>query len=80
MNFREGLNLPEIEYNILKPLSSNEDIVIQKTDKGNAIVVLYKNDYIQDMMSILNNTSKFSKVNIPKRKYMPSSTAVHTDQ
>ena len=49
-------------------MSKNEDIVIQKTDKGNAIVVLDRKDYDNGLMAILNDTSKFMIVNIPRNK------------
>ena len=43
-------------------------LAFKKTDKGSAIVILDKSDYNKGMMPILNDTSKFSKVNIPKKK------------
>ena len=35
------------------------DLVIQKADKGNGIVILDKNDYILRLTRILDITSKF---------------------
>ena len=37
-------NLTSSEFEALKPLSKNKDIVIQKADKGNTVVILYKSD------------------------------------
>ena len=66
--FTEAFNLLEKDHSILKELSHNDNIVIQKIDKGNAIVVLNKSYYNKGMMSILNGTSKLNKVNIPKNR------------
>ena len=39
-------NLTSSEFKALKRLSKNKDIVIQKADKGNAVVILDKCSYI----------------------------------
>ena len=39
-------NLPDEEIKPLKNLIENKDLLIQKADKGNTIVILNKNDYI----------------------------------
>ena len=52
-------NLPDEERKALKNLTENKDLVIQKADKGNGIVILNKNDYILRLTRILDNTSKF---------------------
>ena len=52
-------NLPDEEIKALKNLTENKDLVIQKADKGNGIVILNKNDYILRLTRILDNTSKF---------------------
>ncbi len=48
-------NLSEDEWKALKELKMNNDIVICKADKGNAIVIFNKCDYISKMKLILNN-------------------------
>ena len=40
-------------------LSSNKNIIIQKSDKGNNIVLLNKDKYLEGMYKILNNNAKF---------------------
>ena len=44
-----------------------KDIIIQKADKGNVIVIIDRNTYITKMNNILNDTTKFKKVNFGKK-------------
>ena len=53
-------NLPDEEIKALKNLIENKDLVIQKPDKGNAIVILNKNDYISRLNGILDENLKGS--------------------
>ena len=63
------VNLTEDEYNSFINLSSNKDIVIQKADKGNSVVIIKKTEYIRSMELLLSDTTKFRKVQInPKHK------------
>ena len=43
-------NLPDKEIKALKNLIENKDLVIQKADKGNTIVILSKNHYISRLI------------------------------
>ena len=71
-NFFSDRNPPEnltlSEFQALKGLSKNKNIVIQKADKGNTVVILGKCSYITAIEEILNDNSKFSKVDIPAGK------------
>ena len=67
-NFKNELNITEHEYSLLENLSNKKDIVIQKTDKGNAVVLIDRMDYDNSMLAILSDTSKFVKVPIPPGK------------
>ena len=42
---RPASNLSENKVNALKNLTKNKKLVIQKLDKGNAAVIINKNDY-----------------------------------
>ena len=53
-------NLTSSEFKALKRLSKNKDIVIQKADKGNTVVILDKCSYISAI--------EFSKLDIPAGK------------
>ena len=39
-------------------------MVIQKTDKGNTIVILSKNDYISRLNRVLDDASKFKRFQV----------------
>ncbi|KAL5263627.1 hypothetical protein ACHWQZ_G008854 [Mnemiopsis leidyi] len=53
------LNIPKEEFRALKELSKNSEIVILKPDKGSGIVILNRSDYIDKMMDIIGDTTKF---------------------
>ena len=63
-------NLSKEQHFALKNLIKNKDLVIQKADKGNNVVILNKNDYNLDMKKILSDTSKFQKLSIDKNKVL----------
>ena len=58
-NYKSEINLTKKEQVALNNLSNNENIIIQKSDKGNSIVLLDKDKYIEGMYKILNNNVKF---------------------
>ena len=71
-NFSSDRKLPEnltsSEFKALQRLSKNKDIVIQKADKGNTVVILGKCSNISVIEEILNDNSKVSKLDIPAGK------------
>ena len=46
----------------LNNLNNNKNIVIQKSDKGNSVVLLDKDKYLKAMTIILNNNAKFERL------------------
>ena len=52
----------------LKGLSANKDLIIQKSDKGNSVVLLNRNDYIKRLNEMLSDSSKFKKLNVKPGK------------
>ena len=48
-------NLPKEELAALASLSKNKDIVIQKSDKGNSVVIVDKETYIKRMENLLSD-------------------------
>ena len=46
-------NISDEEFNALKSLKNNKEIIISKADKGNSIVILDRKDYISKMNNIL---------------------------
>ena len=61
-------NLSKQEIKALNNLIKNKDIVIQKANKGNNVVILNRSDYISNLTKILEDTSKFKRVNVEKGK------------
>ena len=65
-------NLSEEEYKAFLSLSKNNDIITQKADKGNTVVLLDKSSYIKKIKELLADTSnKWSLIKNTKliRKY-----------
>ena len=48
-------NLSKEELAALASLSKNKDIVIQKSDKGNSVVIVDKETYIKGMENLLSD-------------------------
>ena len=46
----------------LQNLSKNKDLIIQKSDKGNSVVIVPRQDYLKKMNDILIDQEKFSKL------------------
>ena len=63
-------NLPKGEFDALKIILKNKDIIVQKADKGNTVVILNRKDYVFKMKNILNDKSKFQKVYIDHEKIL----------
>ena len=57
-------NLSKKELESLKNLSKNPDIVIQKSDKGNSVVILDKKVYLQKIKEMLNKNNQLLKLSI----------------
>ena len=47
---------------VLKRLHKNEKIVILRADKGNSVVIVNKDDYMNGIMDVINDRSKFKKL------------------
>ena len=60
LKFKDELDITPDELKALKDLSSRKDIIIQKADKGNSVVIFNKSDYIK-MTEMLSETGKFKK-------------------
>ena len=67
-SFWDELNISKEEHLALKDLSANNDLIIQKSDKGNSVVLLNRNDYIKRLNEMLSDSSKFKKLNVKPGK------------
>ena len=56
-------NLSKEEFTALQNLSKNKDLIIQKSDKGNSVVIVQRQDYLEKM-NILSVQKKFNKVSL----------------
>ena len=63
-------NLSKIESQALNSLLQNKDVIIQKADKGNAIVVFDKDAYKKKMKVIISDRSKFETFDIQEEKHL----------
>ena len=63
-------NLPKAEFDSLKFLIRNKGLIIQKADKGNTVVLLNRKDYNSKAKLILDDTSKFKKIEIDESKVL----------
>jgi len=57
-------NLSDEELEALEKLSKNNNLIVQKADKGNSVVLVDKDVYIRHMENILKDNTKFEKVKI----------------
>ena len=55
-------NLTNDEYKSLVKLSENKEIIIQRADKGNTVVILDKLTYTNKIEQLLSNTEKFRPI------------------
>ena len=62
-------NLSAEEINSLKALMRNKDIIIQKADKGNTVVITDKDKYIEGVKRAISDSNKFVQLNITTEKY-----------
>ena len=69
-NCRKKSNLSSDEAQALRNLTKQKDIITQKADKGNTVVTLGKESYIEKMNELLNDTSKFERLEILPNKYL----------
>ena len=63
-------NLSKEELAALTNLSKNQDIAIQKSDKGNSVVIVDKDTYIKRMENLLSDQKKFEKVTLKNDAFL----------
>ena len=61
-------NISENEYSVFLSLIENQNLIIQKADEGNNIVILNKEDYIEKLEEILSDEDKFEKATFEENK------------
>ena len=63
-------NLTKAELHAVNSLKQNNDIIIQKVDKGNTVVIIDKEAYKAKMKSLISDPSKFKKLDIQNDKHL----------
>ena len=61
----ERTNISQDELDALKYLQNRQDLVFKKADKGNAIVIMERQWYIQEALRQLGNTEYYQKIDEP---------------
>ena len=54
----------------LKKITKNNDLIIQKSDKGSSIFLINKIDYLDKMYNIQSDSKKFVKYSVVDDKYL----------
>ena len=57
-------NLRKAEFEELQSLKSNSTIIIKKADKGSAVVIQDRTDYIKEGLRQLNDTKFYKQVEV----------------
>ena len=64
------INLTKTELHALNSLKQNNDIIIQKADKGNTVVIIDKDTYKAKIKSLISDASKFEKLDVQNDKHL----------
>lgn len=62
---KEKQNINRDQVRALKSLSQNQDIIIKPADKGSSIVIMDREQYVQEGMRQLNNTAHYMPLDAP---------------
>ena len=63
-------NLSSEELSSLKTLVKYKNILIHKAGKGNTVVIIDKEKYIQDVKNAISGSSEFIPLNIPAEEIL----------
>ena len=69
-SYRIKSNLSGNEAKVLRKLTRQKDVIIQKADKGNTVVILDKESYIKQMKELLSVTNNFERIEFTPDKYL----------
>ena len=62
------LTLNKTYLSVSSYLKNENNLVIQKADKGNTIVILDKDSYLKSVETLLKNSSKFKNIPVAPNK------------
>ena len=58
------------DLKLLSDFDRNSNIVVCKPDKGNGVVVVDKDRYVDSIQTIISDQSKFQEITLPIQKYV----------
>ena len=50
--------MPKVKFDVMKIIVENKDIIVQKADKGNAVIILNKKDHVCKMKKVHTDQDK----------------------
>ena len=71
-------NLSKDEFELLRKLKNENNLVIQRVGKGNTIVILDKDSYLKSAETILKDSSKFKNIPVAPDKNL--SYIIHSEK
>ena len=69
-NYKFKNNVSAEKISLLKAVMRNKNIVIQKADKGNTVVITDKEKYIEGVKRAISDSNKFVQLDITPYKYL----------
>ena len=71
-NYWNELNISKEENLVLKTLPSNKNVILQKVDKSNSVVLVNQVDFIKRMKELLSDLIKFKGITVEPGKEINS--------
>ena len=62
--YKVNSNFTESECKSLKELMKRKDLVIQKCDKVNTVIITHQENFLKGMKSLILNNAKFIPLNV----------------
>ena len=67
-NYKFENNLSAVEINSFTALMRNKNMIIQKADKGNTVIITDKEEYIEGVKNSISDSNKTVQMNIRPKK------------
>ena len=67
-NYKFENNLSAVEINSFTALMRNKNMIIQKADKGNTVIITDKEEYIEGVKNSISDSNKIVQMNIRPKK------------
>ena len=67
-NYKFENNLSAVEINSFTALMRNKNMIIQKADKGNIVIITDKEEYIEGVKNSISDSNRIVQMNIRPKK------------